>query len=659
LGANEAGQEPCGSAVRARTYAEVARREPRFVRADAGVGRQGQPQSAAGRDAIDRRYDGGGRPVHGHHEGVQFRRGRADDALDGAIGDAGLEQYDIGSRAERPPLARQYQRGDARVVKQLLHGRPDFPQDLHIEAVHSFGIAEGRHGNRSMHFHVQAHVPATEPVAFNGKPSGALIMPATKVAKSEDFMEWYNEVGELAELTDKRYPIKGMNIWRPYGQSIMNRIDAFTRERMEHTDHEEVNFPLMIPEKLFMKEADQIKGFGGEVFWVDRAGNNPLPDGERWVVRPTSECAMYEIFPLWIRSHQDLPLQTFQICNVFRYETKQTRAFMRVREIHFFEDHSVFANEEDARAHVDLDLEIVGDVFDNLALPTIRTKRPDWDKFPGAVESNAADVIMPSGKVLQCATVHYYGTNFSEAYDMTYEGEDGEHHHCHQTTYGMSERLVGAVVGCHGDDNGLIMPPTIAPIQVVIVPVIFKGDAEAINSYCEDVAERLKVAGIRVKIDSRDRKPGDKYYHWELRGVPLRLEIGPRDMEGKSVFAARRDIPGRDGKTPISLDNLESGVQELLDTIQSSLRERQEIFMADRIRRVTSLGEAKSIQASEELDVVFELPIKDDAAAQVVEKELDVKTLGVPVDADSNAAGEICVATGESATEWIRFAKTY
>jgi prolyl-tRNA synthetase len=484
-------------------------------------------------------------------------------------------------------------------------------------------------------------------------------MPVTQVAKSQDFMEWYNEVVELAELTDKRYPIKGMNIWRPYGQRIMNRIDAFTRAEMQRTHHDEVSFPLLIPEKLFMKEADQIKGFGGEVFWVTHAGNNPLPDKERWVVRPTSECAMYEIFPLWIRSHSDLPLQTFQICNVFRYETKQTRAFMRVREIHFFEDHSVFASESEARAHVELDLDIVRNVYDKLALPALYTKRPDWDKFPGAVDSTGADVVMPSGRTLQCATVHYYGTNFAKAYNMTYEADSGGHEYCHQTTYGMSERLVGAIVGCHGDDLGLILPPEIAPIQVVVVPIVFKGQEEQVQAYAQQVTKLLSGAGIRVHLDDRDRTAGDKYHHWELRGVPLRLEVGPKDMEKKSAFSARRDRPGKEGKKPVPLEGLAQAVQALLGDIQQALRERHAAFMATRIRRVTTLAEAKAIDEAEALDVVFEMPISGDAAAQTVERELDIKTLGVPVDADAHASGMQCAVTGKPATTWIRFARTY
>lgn len=484
-------------------------------------------------------------------------------------------------------------------------------------------------------------------------------MPATSVPKSKDFMEWYNEVVEVAELTDKRYPIKGMNIWRPSGWAIMSRIDAFTRDEMARTHHQEVSFPLMIPEKLFMKEADQIKGFGSEVFWVTHAGDNPLPDGERWVVRPTSECAMYEIFPLWIRSHSDLPLTTYQICNVFRYETKQTRAFMRVREIHFFEDHSVFADEKTAREHVELDLQIVRNVYAKLALPALYSRRPDWDKFPGAVDSTGADVVMPSGRTLQCATVHYYGENFARAYDMKYESADKGHKHCHQTTYGMSERLVGAVVGCHGDDNGLILPPEIAPIQVVIVPVLFKEGSDAVNAACKQVAERLRAAGLRVELDERQKTSGEKYYHWELRGVPLRLEVGPKDVEKKSVFAARRDM-GKEGKKAIPMDHLESGVKEVLAGIQAALYEKQKAFVATRVKHPKTLAEAKTHDdggQKEGTGYILAMPICSDACAGTVEKTLDIKTLGVPVD-ENNKAGD-CGVCGKHAKDTLRFARTY
>ena len=493
-------------------------------------------------------------------------------------------------------------------------------------------------------------------------------MPATSVPKSKDFMEWYNEVVEVAELTDKRYPIKGMNIWRPYGQRLMNAIDGFTRAEMSRTHHDEVAFPLMIPEKLFMKEADQIKGFGSEVFWVTHAGDNELPDNERWVVRPTSECAMYEIFPLWIRAHTDLPLQTFQICNVFRYETKQTRAFMRVREIHFFEDHSVFATEKEARDHVELDLAIVKNVYDRLALPALYSKRPDWDKFPGAVDSTGADVVMPSGRTLQCATVHYYGTNFAKAYNMTYEAQGGGHEHCHQTTYGMSERLVGAVAGCHGDDGGLILPPEIAPIQVVVVPVLFKEGSEAVLAACKEVKERLERVVWRgrtlsVELDGRNKSSGDKFYHWELRGVPLRLEVGPKDVEKKSVFAARRDMPGKAGKSPIPMSSLEEGVAMLLGEIQKALFERQAVFAATRVKHPKTFEEAQALDRDGQesgTGYILAMPICSDTCAAGVEKGLDIKTLGVPAGQDkAQNVGGTCAVCGKAAKDTLRFARTY
>lgn len=487
-------------------------------------------------------------------------------------------------------------------------------------------------------------------------------MPVTAVPKSKDFMEWYNEVVELAELTDKRYPIKGMNIWRPYGQRLMSAIDNFTRAEMTRTHHDEVSFPLMIPEKLFMKEADQIKGFGSEVFWVTHAGDNELPEGERWIVRPTSECAMYEVFPLWIRSHSDLPLRTYQICNVFRYETKQTRAFIRVREIHFFEDHSVFATEAEARAHVEEDLDVVHHVYDKLALPALYSRRPDWDKFPGAVDSTGADVVMPSGRTLQCATVHYYGTNFAQAYDMNYEADAGGHKFCHQTTYGMSERLVGAVVGCHGDDSGLILPPDIAPIQVVVVPVLFKDGTEAVLAACRDVHRRLVAAGFRVELDERAKTSGEKYYHWELRGVPLRLEVGPKDVEKKSVFAARRDV-GKEGKKPIPLSDLERGVAATLAEIQKALYERQAAFVKTRVKHPKSLDEAKKLDAEGEKSgtgYILTMAICGTECAATVEKGLDIKTLGVPAGVDkAENVGGTCAVCGKTAKDTLRFARTY
>lgn len=469
------------------------------------------------------------------------------------------------------------------------------------------------------------------------------------VAKSENFMEWYNEIVERADLADKRYPIKGMNIWRPYGWKLMMNIDGLTRAEMERTGHDEVQFPLCIPEHLFQKEADHIEGFGGEVFWITHAGHNKLD--ERWLLRPTSETAMYEIFGLWIRSHADLPMQVFQICNTFRYETKQTRAFMRVREIHFFEDHSCFATFEDAEAHVKLDLEIATNIFEQLGLPVLLSKRPEWDKFAGAFYTIGLDVIMPSGRTLQLGSVHQYKTNFSEPYEIKYEDENGEHQHVHQTTYGMSERVLGAVVGAHGDDRGIVAPPSVAPTQVIIVPIIFKGKEEVVLNAAREVEATLKAAGIRVKLDDSDITAGAKYNKWELKGVPLRLEIGPRDIEGGHVMVAPRHLEKE--KVKVSLDGLATGIWAQLALVAKGLHERQMAFTKSHIHSITSVADGEG-----KVGVLMGGWCGVDACATKLETDLNVKTLGEPVDMDATPSGN-CVTCGEPATVTLRWAATY
>ena len=306
------------------------------------------------------------------------------------------------------------------------------------------------------------------------------------IPPKSDFNNWYPAIVEIADLVDKRYPIKGMDVWKPYGWKAMSLIDGLTRFQMSRTGHEEYNFPLLVPEDLLDKENKLVShlkaardagvnpselrmneedaGFKKEVYWVDRGGDNELEIP--MFLRPTSETPMYTMFSLWIRSHADLPLKTFQIVNTFRYETKQTRSFIRVREIHFFEAHTVHTDEQGATEQIAEDAEIVQRLLHELCFPAIISKRPVWDTFPGAWYSTAVDVIMPNGRTLQVATYHHYRDQWARAFDLTYEDSNGSTQFCHQTTFGMSERLLGAVVGMHGDDNGLIMPPSVAPIPV-------------------------------------------------------------------------------------------------------------------------------------------------------------------------------------------------
>ena len=454
-----------------------------------------------------------------------------------------------------------------------------------------------------------------------------------------NFNEWYNDVIEKADLSDKRYPIKGMNVWKPYGWKAMRQIDDLIRMEMEDTDHGEVNFPLLIPQTEFAKEGDHIKGFDAEVYWVTKGGVNELD--VPLLLRPTSETAMYPMFNLWIRSHNDLPLKTFQIVNVFRYETKMTKSFIRVREIHFFEAHTAHANLEDAERQIAEDLEILSRFAKKLCIPYLVLKRPEWDKFAGAYYTLGIDCLMPDGKTMQLGSIHQYRTNFSVPYDIKYEDDHGEHQYVHQTTYGMAERLLGAIIGVHGDDNGIILPPEIAPYQMVIVPILVKGKKENVIGESELLKKELRDIGYRVHLDTRDMRPGAKYYDWELKGVPLRIELGPRDVADNKVVLVRRDTKE---KSFVPRADLRDFIDQSLKDIADNLLER---------------ASEKLNAAITEIDVIDEGVDKDNIlkmhwcgeedCATEVETFLELTILGTPPD-NMERIGE-CEKTGEPGDE--------
>jgi len=472
-------------------------------------------------------------------------------------------------------------------------------------------------------------------------------MPETKVKKTEDFNEWYNEIVELADLCDKRYPIKGMNVWRPYGWTLMSHVDQLIRREMKKTDHMEVNFPLLIPESSFKKEEEHIEGFGSEVYWITHAGLNKLE--EKWLLRPTSETAMYPMFSLWIRSHADLPLKTYQIVNTFRYETKQTRAFIRVREIHFFEAHTCHVDFEDAERQVKEDKNIAKRLFDDLCLPFIFCKRPDWDKFAGADYTISLDVLMPSMRTLQLGSIHQYRDNFSRPYEIKYETEKGDHRHCHQTTYGMSERILGALIGIHGDNKGLVMPPAVAPTQIVIIPIIFKGKQKPVIDSAETLYQKLRKKGFRVINDTREINPGNKYYEWELKGVPIRIEIGPRDVEKDQVVIVRRD---NSEKIFVKDKDLLEKINETLNEITKNLYNKGKKILDENLQRIETIEKAKNLKG------IVELPwCGNKDCALEIESILDKNTLGEPVE--EVKCNQKCPICNKKAKTWMRYAKTY
>ncbi len=497
------------------------------------------------------------------------------------------------------------------------------------------------------------------------------------IPSKENFKEWYPFMVEAAELVDKRYPIKGMDVWRPYGWKTMRLIDNLTHEEMERTDHEEVHFPLLIPEDLLDKEnklvsllkkareegvdpselrlEDEVEGFAKEVYWIKHAGETKLDNP--MFLRPTSETAMYTMFPLWIRSHADLPLKTYQIVNTFRYETKQTRSFIRVREIHFFEAHTAHVNEEDATRQINEDLEIVKNLMSELNFPVLITKRPVWDTFPGAWYTIAIDVIMPDGRTLQVASVHHYRDQWAKAFDVKYEDDSGEQKYVHQTTYGMSERLLGATVATHGDDKGLIMPPSIAPIQVVIVPILSKEGSEEIMSAAHEMVKKLKTEKIRVKLDDRDIRPGQKYYDWEIKGVPLRIELGPRDLKSNSFMCATR----AGNKSSYNMDELLNSVRDELNSVNNYMKEKANEHFNQHIKKMPHLeinGSTISLEEKLEEGYVYEMAFEgNDAEAEMIEKETGFSFLGVSTSPYSKERE--CVVSGRLTINRVFLAKTY
>ncbi|HID71920.1 MAG TPA: proline--tRNA ligase [Thermoplasmata archaeon] len=440
--------------------------------------------------------------------------------------------------------------------------------------------------------------------------------------KQENFSEWYNEVIELANLSDKRYPVKGMNVWTGYGWKIMRNIDELIRKYMEETGHAEVCFPLLISRDMFQKEAEHIKGFNEEVYWVTHAGKNKLE--VPLLLRPTSETAMYPMFSLWIRSHADLPLKIFQIVNTFRYETKQTRSFIRVREIHFFEAHTCHVDFEDAERQIKEDLAVMRKLGRDLCLPYIVTKRPKWDTFPGAFYTFGIDTVMPTGRSLQLGSIHQYKTNFSVPYEIKYEDREGEFKYVHQTTYGMSERLVGALIGVHGDDLGLILPPKVAPYHAVIIPIPSKGNLERVYKEARLLSEELASA-FRVFLDMEDVRPGVKFFKWERKGVPVRIEIGIRDIEKGEVVFVRRDSGER---IHVKREEATDYLNTLLKKVQENLLARAEREMKKMILTIK-----EHWQDGEDFKGLLRFSwCGSEDCAEVLEKGLGIKILGDEVD---------------------------
>jgi prolyl-tRNA synthetase len=439
--------------------------------------------------------------------------------------------------------------------------------------------------------------------------------------KFGNFSEWYDKVLLEAEIVDDRYPVKGFSVYRGWGYSIAKRIYQMLEKKLEERGHQPMQFPVVIPEDAFQKEEDHIEGFSTEVFWITHAGDNELE--RKLLLRPTSETAIYPMFKLWIRSHADLPLLMHQTCNVYRYETKATRPLFRGREFLWNEAHTAHVDYDDAERQVREGIEIYSEVYDALGLSYIRLTRPDFDKFAGADYSLAFDTWNPDGKVNQIGTVHHLGDNFAKAFNLTYEDEEGNQTTAYTTCYGMGfGRTLAATIAHHGDDNGLVLPPVVAPRQVVIVPIPFRGREEDVNAYAEEVEAQLKKDGIRVVLDDDNRlRPGEKYYKWEMYGVPVRIEVGPREVDKRSVTLVRRDTKER---SKAQFTDLVRAVRSLFSGIFENLQARSkerlesELAVADNLDELkTLMDERKIVKVNWCGDPHCAFQLKDDVAGEV------------------------------------------
>lgn len=461
--------------------------------------------------------------------------------------------------------------------------------------------------------------------------------------KKTNFSEWYTEIIDRAELSDRRYPIKGMNIWLPYGLKIMQNVDNLIRGEMDLRSFREVSFPLLISRDMLEVEFEHVRGFENELFWVTRGGMDPL-DVEL-ALRPTSESAMYPMFSIWVRTHADLPLKIYQIVNTFRYETKHTRPFIRVREIHFFEAHTAHSTFEEAEKELDEYRQVFMKLCESMLIFPMEHRRPDWDKFPGAIYTIAFDVIMPSGRTLQIATIHQYGDNFARHYDIAYTDEQGKRNLVSQTTYGMSERLIAALIAIHGDDTGLVIPPLLAPIQCVIVPIP-PMDAK-MKEYIGNVRKALLGKGIRVHVDDRDGyTPGYKYNDWEMRGVPVRIEIGSREVKDSFITAAART----GGKRKIGFDDIPDGLNALMGEIEERMRKSSLKMKESFMRTCQKLEEMKTDGV---IAVAHWCGRRE--CSDRIENETEKKCLGFSVRSASSGKCIVCGQDGREAA----FAKSY
>jgi len=470
------------------------------------------------------------------------------------------------------------------------------------------------------------------------------------VKKEDDMPEWYAQVCLKAELADYS-PVKGCMIIRPNGYSIWTGIQKYFDEHINKTTGvRNAYFPLFIPESFFKKEAEHAEGFSPEVAWIDREVTG---EGERLAVRPTSETIMYDMYSKWIRSYRDLPLKINQWCNIVRWETQATKLFLRSREFLWQEGHCVYETAEECEKETINYLHLYEKMCEELlALPVLAGKKSEKEKFAGAVSTYSIEGFMPDGKALQCGTSHFLGQNFAKAFDIKFLGGDEKMHMPFQNSWGVSTRLIGAIVMTHSDDKGLVLPPRIAEYKIVIIPIIMGKENEKVIAKAHEIKRMLEEFNP-ILDDRNEYTPGWKFNEWEMKGIPIRVEIGPRDLEKEQAVVVRRD---NGEKSFVKIHDLKEEVFDSLDFMQKAMFEKAKKFLDSNISEVHHWDEFAKVIEERKIAKAHHCGEKE-CEDWIKDKAAGAKSMNMPLG-QKNVKGS-CVHCGKEAKYLIYFAKSY
>ena len=472
-------------------------------------------------------------------------------------------------------------------------------------------------------------------------------------AKKENFSDWCSQVLDKAELIDLRLGIKGFIVIRPWGASIIENTYDLYEEELQERGHKLTIMPSVIPESNLKKEASHIQGFTPEVFWLQTKKGE-----EKLALRPTSETLYTPMFALWIRSHRDLPMKLYQKGSVFRYDTKATRPLIRGREFQWIETHNAFATKKEAEAHVQEDIQITEKIMhQELGIPFLPIKRPEWDKFAGAEYTIGSDVLMPDGKVIQQPSTHLMGQKFSKAFDARFKNKKGNEEYLWTTAYGPAmSRILVSIISTHGDDKGLILPFSVSPIQIIIIPIYTKKNRKKIINESEKIKKKIESLKLRVEIDKTEKRPGEKYYEWELKGVPFRLEIGEKEIKNKRVILFIRDSKKKEN---LSIKNL-SKLKEYGIKFDDRLRKKAGKSMNGKIVNCKTIDQIKKAMREGKIAKVNWCSLNNEGmkCAEHIEKEINAEVRGTLANKKEKSAGN-CIICNKPAREVVYVAKSY